>query len=199
MVKCCQTNFGEGSFLQDFPLLHTERLNLVKVNKNFTQDFYKIMSLDEVTKYYGMESLSSIHQAEQIIENFDKTFQQRFGIRWGMILKETGAFIGTVGLNNLSHRMKRAEIGYELHPDYWGKGLTSEAVKRVIDYSFRELGLYRIGAVTFPENEPSWKLLLKLHFVKEGLLRGYLYQHGRSNDAYIFSLIRPDWEKFFQN
>jgi [ribosomal protein S5]-alanine N-acetyltransferase len=178
----------------DFPTLHSERLHLVKVEKKYANDLFDILSRDEVTKYYGMESLISLDQAEQIIESFETTYRQGFGIRFGIILKDTGRFIGTVGLNNLSMRMKRAEVGYEIHPDYWRKGYTKEAVKRVIDYAFNELHLYRVGAVTFPENEASWKLLLKLHFVKEGTLRGYLYQHGKSHDAFVFSLIRPDWE-----
>ncbi|WP_102028091.1 GNAT family N-acetyltransferase [Salirhabdus sp. Marseille-P4669] len=177
----------------DFPTLSTKRLRLVKVDKQYTKALFDIMSNDEVTKYYGMESLTSIEQAQQIIESFDRSYRQGFGIRFGIVLKETGQFIGTVGLNNLVTRMKRAEIGYEIHPAFWRKGYTSEAVKRVINYAFHELGLYRIGAVTFPENAPSWRLLEKLNFTKEGTLRGYIYQHGQSNNTYVWSILRPDW------
>jgi [ribosomal protein S5]-alanine N-acetyltransferase len=178
----------------EFPTLATSRLHLVEIRKQHTDAYFNIMSQDIVTKFYGMDSLQHKEQATQIIESFNQTFQRGTGIRWGIILKESGTFIGTVGLNNLVKRMKRTEIGYEIHPNYWSNGYTSEAVKRVIDFCFQELGLHRIGAITFPENKPSWSLLQKLHFEKEGLLRGYLFQHGRSNDAFVFSLIRPEWE-----
>ena len=176
-----------------FPELETERLKLVQVHKGYTQDYFAIMSNDEVTQYYGMDSLKNIAEAEKIIDSFQQTFERKRGMRWGIILKETEEFIGTLGLNNLNLWSKKAEVGYELHPAHWKKGMTTEAVKEVLRYAFEELELYRMGAVTYPENEPSIQLLVRLGFVKEGRLRGYLYQRNQSHDAYIFSLLRPEW------
>lgn len=175
-----------------FPELETKRLYLVQVTEEHTQSYYEIMSQDEVTKYYGMDSLRSMEDASKIVKSFQTTYDNKRGIRWGIVLKDTGGFIGTVGLNNLSIWGKKAEIGYELHPSHWGKGFTSEAVKEVLRYSFEYLGLYRIGAVTYPQNEPSIQLLNRLGFTKEGLLRGYLYQNNQSHDAFIFSLLKSE-------
>jgi len=178
-----------------FPELETERLKLIQVNEMHTKSYFDILSKDEVTKYYGMDPLKSMEDALKLIKTLKITYESKRGIRWAMVLKDTGEFVGTVGLNNLSLWSKRAEIGYELHPAHWKKGITTEAVKEVLRYSFEELGLFRIGAVTFPQNEASTKLLQKLGFVKEGLLRGYLYQGNQSHDACIFSLLRTEWEK----
>lgn len=150
------------------------------------------MSRDEVTKYYGMDSLKRLEDAEKMIASFPKTFNSNRGIRWGMVVKESGAFIGTVGLNNLNAGSKRAEVGFELHPSFWNGGYTSEAVKEIINYSFNTLELHRLGAVTFPQNEASISLLKKLGFVKEGTLRGYLFQNNQSHDAFVFSLLETD-------
>lgn len=76
----------------------------------------------------------------------------------GYCFKKTGDFVGTLGLNNLSTWSKKAEIGIELHPSYRKKGITTEAVKKVLHYSFQDLDLFRIGAVTYPQNEPSIQL-----------------------------------------
>lgn len=176
-----------------FPELETNRLNLVQVKKEHTKSFYEIMSKDEVTRYYGMDSLESIDDAEKIVESFQITYESNRGIRWGIVLKETGEFVGTLGLNNLSTWSKRAEIGFELHPSHWNKGIMTEAVKEVLRYSFEDLDLFRMGAITYPQNQPSIKLLTRLGFTKEGLLRGYLYQKNRSHDALIFSLLRKEW------
>lgn len=111
----------------------------------------------------------------------------------GNYLGETNTFIGTVGLNNLTTQSKRAEIGYELHPAHWRKGVATEAIEAVLNYSFNDLGLFRMGAVTFPNNTSSNNLLEKVGFTKEGILRGYLYQYSKSHDAYVFSMLRTDW------
>lgn len=143
----------------DFQVLATDRLELVHIEKHHAKSFFDIMSRDEVTKYYGMSSLTEMGDAEKIIESFRQTFESGRGIRWGIIVKETGAFIGTVGLNNLNLKSKKAEIGFELHPSYWNKGYVSEAVKEVLAYCFGQLGIFRLGAVTFPKNGASIALL----------------------------------------
>ncbi|TSB47797.1 GNAT family N-acetyltransferase [Alkalicoccobacillus porphyridii] len=177
----------------EFPELETNRLKLVQVNEEHTGSFFEIMSNDEVTKYYGMDALKDIEEASKIVTFFQRSHESNRGIRWGIIVKETGTFIGTVGLNNLSIPTKKAELGFELHPSHWNKGLMTEAAKEVLRYSFKDLALFRIGAVTFPQNEPSIQLLKRLGFVQEGLLRGYLYQNDSTHDALIFSLMSTEW------
>jgi [ribosomal protein S5]-alanine N-acetyltransferase len=142
-----------------FPILETDRLHLVKIGRQYSQQHYELMSLDKVTKYYGMDRLKNENEALTMIDSMNNTFLSKRGIRWGIILKENQKFIGTLGLNHLNLQNKRAEIGYELHPDFWRKGFTSEAVKEVLRFSFEDLGLYRIAAVIFPENIASAALL----------------------------------------
>ncbi|MGM0844677.1 MAG: GNAT family N-acetyltransferase [Bacillota bacterium] len=177
-----------------FPALETKRLRLVEITEKDKEAYFRIMSLDSVTKFYGMESLQTIEQAAEIIHSFRTGFESKKSMRWGIILKETGTFIGTAGLNNLQSRQKKAEIGFEIHPDYWRSGFTSEAADAVIRFAFEELQLYRLGAITFLENKASFKLLEKLGFVKEGILRGYIYQNGEFNDTNIYSILRHEWE-----
>ena len=132
-------------------------------------------------------------QAERIIEHFISTFEMKKGMRWAIIVNDGDRFVGTIGLNNLALGMKKAEIGFEIHPDFWRSGITSEALQAVLDYSFEKLGLHRMGAVTFPENSASIGLLKKNGFVEEGKLRSYLVQNGHSHDALIFSILHTEW------
>jgi [ribosomal protein S5]-alanine N-acetyltransferase len=182
-----------------FPTLETERLYLVEISQQYSQKYYEIMSLDKVTRYYGMENLKNVEEAVKMIDSFKNTFLSKRGIRWGMILKGNQEFIGTLGLNNLNIANKRTEIGYEIHPDYWRKGFTSEAVKEVLRYCFENLDLYRIGAVTYPDNIASSSLLKKLGFKEEGRLRGYFYQKNQIHDAFIFSLLKTEWLALYGN
>ncbi|MGV3489183.1 MAG: GNAT family N-acetyltransferase [Tuberibacillus sp.] len=57
--------------------------------------------------------------------------------------------------NHLNTWSKKAEIGFERHPSHWHKGIVTEATKEVLRYSFLDLDLYRMGAVTFPKNDAS--------------------------------------------
>ena len=133
--------------------------------------------------------MTELAQAEKLVEHFKSSFLTSHSVRWAMIRKEDNRFAGTIGLNNLSKGMKRAEIGFELHPDFWRTGITSEAVKAVVDYSFTELGLQRMGAVTFLDNVASINLLEKHGFEQEGILRSYLFQNGQFHDARVFSVL----------
>jgi len=173
-----------------FPELQTDRLRLVEVNEEHIQGLFDNFSNPEVTKYYGMEPMTELAQAEKLVAHFRNSFLGSRSIRWAMVRKEDNRFAGTIGLNNLSKGMKRAEIGFEIHPDFWRTGITSEAVKAVLQYSFAEMGLHRMGAVTFMDNVASIKLLEKHGFEQEGILRSYLFQNGQSHDARVFSVLK---------
>jgi len=176
-----------------FPILETERLQLIELQPAHAVHLFNQFSLKDVTRYYGMDPLTSIEQAEKMLENMKSGFSSKRSIRWGIQLKETEEFAGTIGLNNLVLNTKRCEVGYDLHPDFWSNGYIHEALQAVLTYCFDELKLARVGAVTFPDNEASWKLLLKAGFTKEGLLRNYLFQLGENHDAFVFSITNLEF------
>ncbi|WML49215.1 GNAT family N-acetyltransferase [Neobacillus sp. PS3-34] len=177
----------------DFPELETKRLKLVELKKEHAMDFFAILSLDEVTRHYGMDKLASVEDAEHIIELMQTNYVEKRGCRWGIVLKETGELIGTAGLNALMLKNKRAEIGYEIHPEHWRKGYASEALRGILEYSFTSLGLERMGAVVYPENQASYQLLEKLGFQKEGMLRKYMHQNNKAHDTFVYSLLDTEW------
>ncbi len=141
-----------------------------------------------------MNPLQKQDDALNIIDSFKQTFDSRQGIRWGMVTRDSGTFIGTIGLNHLSLYSKKAEIGFELDPAHWRRGYVAEAIEAVLAYAYETLGLYRMGAVTFLENTASIQLLTRIGFEEEGILRGYLFQGGTSHDGRIFSLLKPDYQ-----
>ncbi|REB07442.1 N-acetyltransferase [Sporosarcina sp. BI001-red] len=176
-----------------FPVLETERIRLREINKEDANRIFSYFSSDEVTRYYGQDSFRKIEEAENLIEIFHKNYSEKRGIRWGIECKETNQLIGTIGFHLWSPRHKRAEIGYDLHPDNWGYGYAQEAVAAIISYGFNVMELTRIGAVVFIENESSNKLLVNLGFESEGILKSYMYQDGVAHDTYIYSLIRNNY------
>jgi [ribosomal protein S5]-alanine N-acetyltransferase len=177
-----------------FPILTTPRLRLTEVESDHASALFEVFSNPEVVKYYGMDPMHELLQAEKIIQHFRNIYDMKKGMRWAITLNDGNKFVGTIGLNNLALGMKKAEVGFEIHPDSWRSGITSEALRAVLAYSFEELGLHRIGAVTFPANVASIGLLKKNGFVEEGKLKSYLFQNGQSQDALMFSIVHTEWD-----
>ncbi|MEN8700161.1 GNAT family N-acetyltransferase [Bacillus infantis] len=173
-----------------FKELETERLTLREIVVEDAASLFAIFSRSDVVRHYGQDAFQRVEQAEEMIRFFQKIFNEKRGVRWGIELKGTNQLIGTIGYNAWIPKHHRAEIGYELHPGYWGKGYALEAAEKVIAYGFEKMDLYRIGAVVFLENDASNKLLSRLGFEKEGMLRGYMYQEGKPNDTYLYSLLQ---------
>lgn len=173
-----------------FPILETDRLVLRELNEDDAISILNCFSNNDVLRYYGQKPLTSTDQVKQIIRNFSMNFNEKRGIKWGIELKGKEGIIGTIGFQEWSQEHKRADLSYALFPENWGNGYASEAVSKAVTYGFEELDLKRIGAVVFSENKASIKLLTKLGFQKEGVLRNYLYQNGVPFDTNIYSLLR---------
>ncbi|MBM7602534.1 ribosomal-protein-alanine N-acetyltransferase [Metabacillus crassostreae] len=175
-----------------FPRLKTERLILREISKSDAKAIYACFSNEHVTRFYGQETFNHVDEAIKLVDHFTKNYQEKRGIRWGIEIQGNEEIIGTIGFNAWSPKHKRAEVGYEIHPNYWRKGYTLEAVLKVIQYGFNELELTRIGAVVFKENEASNKLLLKAGFQNEGILRNYMYQNGIAHDTLVYSILNSN-------
>ena len=173
-----------------FPTLTTDRLVLREITQQDAQAIYACFSDEQVTKHYGMNTFKCIDEAEKLIQTFSANFTQKRGIRWAIERKDAKGLIGTIGFNLWSPAHKRAEIGYEMHPDFWRVGYTSEALNRIVEYGFHELQLTRIGAIVFLDNQASNQLLLKNGFEKEGILKKYMYQNNVAYDVNVYSKVK---------
>ncbi|XP_011621666.1 uncharacterized protein LOC105420264 [Amborella trichopoda] len=102
--------------------------------------------------------------------------------------------IGSIGLIQGSGAgLCRAEVGYVLASKYWGQGIATHAVKMVVSTVFKEKpGLERIEATVDVENVGSQRVLEKVGFKREGLLRKYLIHKGRTIDMFIYSFLSTD-------
>ncbi|MGG1876660.1 GNAT family protein [Paenibacillus cisolokensis] len=184
----------EGLLLE-FPVLETARLRLRELTSGDAEALFRLFASEELMKYYGRYPMSEIIEAEEMIERHRLLFEELRGIRWGLELKENGQLIGTAGFHAWVPHYNRAEIGYELDSVYHGQGLAKEALTAAIQYAFETMGLNRIGALVYPENEASAGLLLRLGFELEGLLKQYALFRDRYQDLNMYALLREQWER----
>src|SRR5690606_39641068 len=91
-----------------------------------------------------------------------------------------------------SSDLYRAEIGFELSKEQWGKGIAAEAVEAIIRHGFQQMNFQRIEALIEPRNLASQKLVERLGFVREGLLRSYEYTCGKFDDLYMYSVLKQE-------
>ncbi|RLQ91083.1 GNAT family N-acetyltransferase [Falsibacillus albus] len=177
---------------QSFVDLDTEHLKLRQINMEDAPKMYANFSLDEVTKYYDLETFQSIEQAEQLIQKLLRGFAAGKQIRWAITIKPHHELIGTIGFHEIEREHRKAEIGYEIHPDFWGRGIVTEAIKEIVRFGFEEMDLNRMEAFYDPENIASQKVLHKNGFVFEGVLRKRFFEKGQFVDAAISSIIREE-------
>jgi len=112
--------------------------------------------------------------------------------RW--IVEFDGEAIGTVAASNTSWHSGYTEISYILSETYQGQGLAKNAVSLMIEKIFQETDLYRIFATISSDNIRSWKLVERLGFIQEGILRQHYLINGNRVDQMIYGLLRPEWE-----
>ncbi|MGL6162488.1 GNAT family N-acetyltransferase [Microbulbifer sp.] len=108
-------------------------------------------------------------------------------------MEKDGAIVGTCTLAGIDRHNRHADIGFALGREYWGRGLMLQALPAVIEFAFNRLKLHRIGADADPRNVASIRVLEKLDFQREGLLRECYFHMGEVQDALLFSLLRRDW------
>ncbi|MCC6169899.1 MAG: GNAT family N-acetyltransferase [Caldilineaceae bacterium] len=156
-----------------------------------TPAIYRIFSNDQVTRYHDLVTYTDPRQAEELIDFFDESFELERAIFWGITRQEDGALIGTCGYVWL--RTYRGEVSYNLHPDYWKQGYMQEALDAIVDFGFSELGLNRVEALVMVENGASSRLLRRLGFQEEGILRQQDFFKGQFHDMRLFALLAQDY------
>ncbi|MCE5173027.1 GNAT family N-acetyltransferase [Paenibacillus profundus] len=182
------------NLFQEFPLLQTERLRLRQVTERDAPSILELFSDQEVIRYVPLSRFTTTEHALQEIAWYTTIFQEHTGLRWGIEIKDTGKLIGTCGFLDYKPDHRRAELGYDLSRPYWGHGIMPEAAQAVIDFGFGVMELNKIAASIVPENTASGKVLSKLGFRQEGLLRQHEFEHGYFVDLAIYAILREEYE-----
>lgn len=178
-----------------FPIIETERTILRAATPDDAEQLFTLWADPKVTRYLGRPHMTTLDEVLTRIGLFDLDFEQSTSITWAIINRADGCVIGTVVLLRIQSQHHRAELGYELAPEWWGKGMITEVASAVIAYAFNTVGLHSMEAHIDPENTGSRRVLEKLGFVQEGYFRENYYEPAvdRFTDTAVFSLLKSDW------
>ena len=121
-----------------------------------------------------------------------------------LVVEHDGTIIGDLYLHlqdawaqaEVSEQAQRAlaEIGWVIAPAYGGRGLATEAVEALVALCFTELGVRRIQAICFADNEPSWRLMERLGMRREAhMVQESLHRTNGWSDSYTYALLADEW------
>ena len=153
---------------QPFPALETARLRLRAVKSDDDSFYHALLSIPQVTRFGNFPDAPSKAQSDRILNWMSRRFVAGRGCAWLIEEREAGSPLGAIRINRMDRAWRCGEIGYESHPDFWGRGLMTEAVRAVVACAHGRFELNRIEAWTLPSNDASDRVLTKAGFVYEG-------------------------------
>lgn len=182
-------------FFSRLPVLETERLILRKVTLRDAPDMYRYCRDKEVARHVLWDAHTSLMETRAYVRFLLYQYRNGEPGSWGIVLKETGRVVGTIGYMSYSVDNSTVEIGYSLAREAWSKGLMTEALNAVIGETFRGLKLHRIEAMHFTDNPASGRVMEKCGMTHEGHLRERIFCKGEFRDVEMWAILRRDWEK----
>lgn len=173
--------------------LRTARLALRPLEPEDAEALHAIHSDPEVMRYWSSPPWTTLEQARASIAADAPGLASGSHARAGIVLREGGNLIGTCTLHGVQAASRRAELGYALARDHWGRGYMDEALRALVAHAFGPLGLHRLEADIDPRNAASARSLERLGFRREGHLRERWIVNGEISDSWLYGLLRHEW------
>ena len=172
----------------------TTRLILKNYCESDLEDFHRLKSNPLVWRFSTKIQSSSIEETQNCLNAILKNYNEGKHDFMALFLKDTGEYIGEAGV--LAHIMpnNRVVVGYNLLPEYWGNGYATEITKALVKYLFKDKRVERIEAHVCDGNIESSKVLEKSGFIKEGVLRNFIYIDNKYKNLLYYGMIKDDYK-----
>jgi len=152
-------------------ILETERTILREVTNDDAEFILDLLNQPSFIRYIGDRNVRNVTQARDYIESRFRESYKKFGFgMWAVELKETETPIGICGFVRRDS-LPDADIGFAFLPQFEKKGYAFESAAAAMKYGRDVLGLKRVLAITSQDNESSGRLLEKLNFKFESLIK----------------------------
>ncbi len=174
-------------------LIPTERLVIRELTFTDAEAIYAYGSQEVVTQFMPWPTQHRVEDAYEFLHETIRNAHSEPRKSYDLPITLDGRLIGMIGLHNMDNPHRNAEMGYVLHPDYWGQGYMTEAASAMIGFAFYQLDLHRIYALHAHDNEASGRVLQRIGMTHEGVLRHGLRAHdGVYHDADIYGIIHEE-------
>lgn len=174
------------------PMLSTERLVLRCFEMSDAVSVYAYAQSEKVAGMAGFAPHKTVEDSRAMVQCLMEK-----DAHWAIVEKASGRVIGSISLQPDGKRPKMESarsMGYLLGENHWGQGYATEACREILRYAFEELDCSVIGASLFPDNAKSRRVLKKLGFVQEGILRhARTLPDGTVSDMLSYSLLKTEY------
>ncbi len=175
------------------PTLESERLIYRPMTVRDAEDMYEYSRLASVTEYLCWSPHESIDYTKEYLKFINQKYRTGDFYDWGLVDKKSGKMIGTCGFTKFDLQNDPAETGYVLNPEFHGRGLATEALGRILDFGFDNLGLHRIESRFMVENKASFRVMQKNRMKFEGVRREAMYIKGKYRDIGVCAILRDEY------
>ncbi|WP_189456731.1 GNAT family N-acetyltransferase [Cognatilysobacter bugurensis] len=177
----------------ELPVLNGTRLRLRGIETDDFDAFYALHSDPQAMRYWSFPAWTAREQAQAYFETACSSRDPGRMLCWAMADIADDALIGAATLCDIDREQGRATVGYVLSRDRWGRGLAREAVSLMLVHAFDTLALRRVEADIDPRNEASCRLVERVGFRREGLLRERWHTAGELCDTVMYGLLAREF------
>jgi RimJ/RimL family protein N-acetyltransferase len=175
------------------PAIETDRLHVRLLVQDDLRDLLIVNGDDEVTRFLPYASWSNLADADAWYKRISALQATGTALQFVIAEKQMGVVIGSCLLFRFEEESARAELGYVLGRAHWGKGYMEESLRALIDSALANMALRRLEAEVDPRNASSKRLLRRLGFSQEGLLRQRWLDKGQIHDVEFYGLLLHEW------
>jgi ribosomal-protein-alanine N-acetyltransferase len=156
--------------------------------------FYRYMNDPRMRPFFHPTNIpKSLSQAIRDLEFRQSFYKKQLSIHWVIVKKDTDEMIGECGFEYWFRFHNRLELAYHMHPEYWGQGIATKALATIFRYAYEQMEVNRIEGFTILDNPASHRVLEKLGFAHEGVLKQYRFYQGRYQDINIYAHTRDHY------
>ncbi|HUT81979.1 MAG TPA: GNAT family protein [Candidatus Bathyarchaeia archaeon] len=190
------------STIQPSTKFETKRLLLRKYENNDGKALFDLLERNDNRNFLKEHvdeatDVKSLKDADDKVKQYSQFWESRVRFIIGIWLKETNNYIGNIWIEPKKWEVPSFELGYYLDQGYTRKGLALEATKRAVKFIFEELHAYKIIIITRDNNERSYRLAERLHFIKEGHLRETNIENNRRFGLIYYGLLKDEYKEFY--
>jgi ribosomal-protein-alanine N-acetyltransferase len=179
--------------------LYTKRLTIRDHILDDLPGHHKLLS-DEISMRYlpDIKTKNMEESKENLIKSIEEVNSKNRKLYFFRIEnKNTKEYIGEIGYTVKEETLfgKIVDMGYFINEKHWGKGYTTEGLRKVIEFAFKINNVYRISTGCIKENKGSEKVMIKCGMIKEAEHKEYQLHEDKLKDRVEYRLLKYEWEK----
>jgi RimJ/RimL family protein N-acetyltransferase len=174
--------------------LTTGDLTLRRLRPGDAADVFAYRSDPEVARRQYWEPFTE-ERVEALIADQAHVKPGMYGVPLVLAAEFGGKVVGDFVLTVNVPEHRQGEVGFSFHPGYTGRGLATRGLAAVLGFGFVQLGLHRVTAATFTDNDRAWRLAERVGMRREAHLRHDGLVRGRWVDVYVYGMLEDEWRE----